>query len=61
MTATMTPPTAPTAMPSSQDPRVLREILDDPNLSGWHEQARAELDRLEQRIGRHVRHGLAAE
>ncbi|GGN39119.1 hypothetical protein FHR83_006789 [Actinoplanes campanulatus] len=59
MTATMTPP-ASTTMPQSQDPRVLREILDDPNLSGWHEAAHLALEDLEQRIGRHVRHGLGA-
>jgi hypothetical protein len=59
VTATMMPPTV--ALSTSQDPRVLREILADPNLSGWHDQARQELDRLEQRIGRHVRHGLGAE
>lgn len=58
MTATMMPPTA---LLTSQDPRVLEEILADPNMSGYHEQARQELDRLEQRIGRHVRHGLGAE
>ncbi len=59
MTTTMMPPTM--TMPTSQDPRVLREILDDPNLSGWHEQAQTELEVLEKRIGRHARHGLGAE
>lgn len=51
----------PTEQPTSQDPRVLQAILADQNMSGWHEQAQAELDRLEQQIGRHARHGLGAE
>lgn len=59
MTATMMPRAE--TLPQSQDPRVLREILEDPNLSGYHKQAQAELEALEQRIGQHVRHGLGAE
>lgn len=58
MTATVMPATV---LSTSRDPRVLREILADPHLSGWHEQARQELEELEQQIGRHVRHGLGAE
>ena len=46
MTATAVPFTEPAPTPVSQRVESLQAVLADPALAGWHEEARAELQRL---------------